>query len=202
MKSIDACKWFVPFINDAISEGYTPVVMTDNSFGSRGCQVWQRGNDYITLWADEQYGMDVEGVNSVNVLTLSVARFTVPMGTSLRSCGLDWCDKWEKHIVASKTMYDVDATHRDRWWVEDIETVRRARDTRYERLMARRTSCVWRELPLTDELLAIVRRVKGFKTVDSRHITVTKKLYESTWWITNTKSGNYVCKSCDRYREW
>lgn len=190
MKSIDACKWFVPFINDAISEGYTPAVMTDRSFGSRGCQVWQRGRDYITLWADESHRMDVEGVDSVNVLTLSVARFTVPMGTSLRSCGLDWCDKWEKHTVASKTLYDVDALYRDRWWVEDIETVRKARETRYERLMARRTSAVWRELPLTDELLAIVRKVKGFKTVDSRYIAVEKCPDANAWRITNRKSGN------------
>lgn len=201
MKSIDACKWFVPFINDSIIEGYTPVVMTDRSFGSKGCQVWQRGRDYIALWCDESHRMDVDGVSNVSVLTMSVARFTTPIGTDLRSCGLDWCDKWEKYTVASKTLYNIDALYRDNWWVEDLEAVRKAREVRSERNMARYAHCSrWRVLPLTDELLAIVRRVKGFKTVDSRYITVEKLPNESAWRITNRKSGN--CEFIRARRDW
>ena len=201
MKSIDACKWFTPYITEAICEGYT-TVMSNDSGGTDGCQIWRRGRNYITMWVTESHSMDIDGVNNVRTLTLSVARFTIPRGTSFANSRLSWADKWAEHIVASKKLYNVDALCRDAWWTEDLEEVRRARETQAARRANRRINHRSKALPITDGLLAVVRRVKGFKTVDSRYITVTKKPYESTWWITNTKSGNYVCKSCDRYREW
>lgn|GEM_PF-5827527 len=201
MKLIDTFSWFTPYIVAAIECGFTPEF--DGCGGCDGKQIWRRGRECLILWADNHNNFTLDGICSVRTHTMYVSRLTLATDAPLANDSVNrWRDTWERHVVASKVYYAVAARSDADWWTDDLDVVRRARETQAARRVARRINHHSKTLPLTDELLAIVRRVKGFKTVDSRHITVTKKPYESTWWITNTKSCNYVCKSCDLYREW
>lgn len=200
MRRIDANRWFVPFIEKAIEDGFAPEVDSWGG-GANGSQVWRKGRECIVIWADNHDTVCLDERHSVRTLVLSVARMTLESADPLSADWKHrWSSSWEEHVIASKTYYSVTYRYDASWWVEDVEDARAACETRKRRRDARSVNNQWQELALTDGLLAIARKVRGFKTVDSRHIHVYRRRLENSWKFWNSRSDNEVIVSAGTMR--
>jgi hypothetical protein len=194
MKKNEISAKFNTILSDAISEGFYPCMteLTGSYSDVMGTQmVLAKGNERMVLWMEER--MSFGHRDEVASVTLYASRFALKSGEKTE-WDYRWSDQWKEHIVWSETVYQVsEGRHSDdAWYSEDKAEAEQARATRTER---------WQEsyrdgrkdYELTDSLLRIVRKVKGFKSVARKNIRVWK--YNGVWHIENTASRNSVLLS-------
>lgn len=142
--------------------------------------VFAKGNERVVMWCERKGGYgEPEGI------TLRMARFSVNAEKNLR-WGFHWSDEWAPHVFFEAIVWKVG----DDWYTADESEAVRCHKLSAERYRNRRGNGE-REVKLTDGLLAIVRRVKGFKSVRRGDIRVVK-MRGNRWEIRNVTSGNRV----------
>ena len=142
--------------------------------------VFAKGNERVVMWCKSRN--DYRAPESI---TLRMARFAVTAEKNL-DWGFSWSSEWEPHVFFEATVWKVG----DDWYTTDEAEATRCRELSIARYRSRYEDG-GRKLELTDGLLSIVRRVKGFKSVRRDDICVTKKS-GNRWEIRNTASGNRV----------
>lgn len=185
MKHQDCSKWFAPHILVALDNGYVPYLERNVQYA----QVYVRGRSYRVFWFErDRTNCDNEADTPIDRLTLNVSEFELPKGHSIGF--YLWRDDLAKCVTHSTTFYNVGEWHRsNEWWVSDVSQALAADRLRSERRDRSRVYDGWEYLDLDDKLLSIVRKVHGFKTVDSRYIRVRKRVGESWWVIENVKTN-------------
>lgn len=194
MKKNEISAKFNAILSDAISEGFYPCMteLTGSYSDVMGTQiVLAKDNERMVLWMEEQesYGHRDE----VASVTLYAARFALK-ADERTDWNYRWSHDWKEHIVWSETVYRVsEGRHSDdSWYSEDKAEAEQARTTRTERWSAKYRSSR-KDYELTESLLRIIRKVKGFKSVARKNIRVWK--YNGVWHIENTVSRNIVLLS-------
>lgn len=108
---------------------------------------------------------------------------------------------WMENSARMRRFYEVEdasASCRDGWYLEDMCEALECIEVHYGRVRNSGGSGKYVDLALTDRMLGFVRRIKGFKTIDSRYIKVRKKFDKSCgrrrvcYEVLNTDSGNRV----------
>lgn len=185
---------FNPIIASAIADGFYPCMteLTGSYSDVMGTQiVLAKGSERMVLWMEEHIGLGSRGV--VSDVTLCASSFTLGAGESIES-SYRWSTQWKEHIFWSETVYQVsEGRYRDDgWYTEDKAEAEQARVIRNERWKA--SFVGWsKDYEITDTLLRIVRKLKGFKTVARKNIRVWK--HDGVWHIENTASRNEVTLS-------
>ena len=192
MKKHEISKGFADVMKDALSEGFFPEMMelTGSYSNIEGHQVvLANGNERIVMWM-ERIGRYWDSSNPERIV-LKAARFAVECEDDIE-WKFKWSDSWDKHVYFESAVWRVD----DDWYVDSESEAVAACETRHVRY---RRKAGYKDYDrfvgngkweLTDELLAIVRKVKGFKTVKRDNIEVVKS--GTTWRIINAASGNEV----------
>lgn len=196
MKKNEISAKFNAILANAISEGFYPCMteLTGSYSDVMGSQiVLAKNNERMVLWMEEKesYGHRDE----VASVTLYASRFTLKAGETTE-WAYRWSTQWKEHIFWSETVYRVsEGRHSDdSWYVEDKDEAEKARTLRSERWSASpRSIRRVKEYEVTDSLMRIVRKVKGFKSVARKNVRVWK--HNSVWYIENTASGNKVALS-------
>lgn len=170
-------------VRSLISEGFCIDLMelTGSYSDVEGTQaVFAKGSERVVMWCECRGGYgNPEGI------TLRMARFAVNAEKNLE-WGFHWSDEWEPYTFFEATVWKVG----DDWYTTDGTEAVRCRKLGTERYRLRNVRSE-RKVELTDELLSIVRRVKGFKSVCRDDIRVTK-MRGNRWEIRNAASGNRV----------
>lgn len=143
--------------------------------------VFAKGSERVVMWCERH-----DDYRSPESVTLRMARFDVTSEKNL-GWGFHWSSEWAEHVYFEATAWKVG----EDWYTTDEAEAERCRKLSFERYRNRGDWRKVRKLELTDGLLAIVRRVKGFKSVRRDDIEVTKK-GSNSWTIRNTASGNKV----------
>lgn len=196
MKKSEISAKFTAIISDAISEGFYPCMteLTGSYSDVMGTQmVLAKGNERMALWMEEQESYSLR--KEVASVTLYAARFTLKAGERTE-WNYRWSKDWKEHTFWSETVYRVsEGRHSDdAWYSEDKGEAEQARTTRHERWSASpRSISRVKEYEVNDNLMRIVRRVKGFKSVARKNVRVWK--CNGVWHIENTASGNKVALS-------
>lgn len=196
MKKNEISAKFNAILANAIADGFYPCLteLTGSYSDVMGSQiVLAKNNERMVLWMEETESYSRR--HDVASVTLYASRFTLKAGEST-DWQYRWSDQWKEHTFWSETVYRVsEGRHSDdSWYVEDKGEAEKARTLRSERWAAspRSVSRV-KEYEVTDGLMRIVRRVKGFKSVARKNVKVWK--HNSVWHIENTASGNRVTLS-------
>lgn len=196
MKKNEISAKFNAILANAIAEGFYPCLteLTGSYSDVMGSQiVLAKNNERMVLWMEETESYSHR--DEVATVTLYASRFTLKAGEST-DWQYRWSAQWKEHTFWSETVYRVsEGRHSDdSWYVEDKGEAEKARTLRSERWAAspRSVSRV-KEYEVTDGLMRIVRRVKGFKSVARKNARVWRR--DSVWHIENTASGNRVTLS-------
>jgi hypothetical protein len=194
MKKNEISATFNGIIANAISEGFYPCMteLTGSYSDVMGSQiVLAKGNERMVLWMEEQ--MSFGHRDEVSSVTLYAARFALKSGERTE-WDYRWSTQWKEHIVWSEVVYQVsEGRHNDDgWYSEDKDEAEQARNIRVSRYSAK-SVCRVKEYEANDNLMRIVRKVKGFKSVARKNVRVWK--YNDVWHIENTASGNKVALS-------
>lgn len=196
MKKNEISAKFNAILASAISEGFYPCLteLTGSYSDVMGSQiVLAKNNERMVLWMEETESYSRR--DDVASVTLYASRFTIKAGesTDWKYC---WPAQWKEHTFWSETVYRVsEGRHSDdSWYTEDKDEAERACTLRSERWAASpRSISRVKEYEVTDSLMRIVRRVKGFKSVARKNVRVWK--HNGVWHIENTASGNRVTLS-------
>lgn len=190
MKKNELSAKFSPYVASAIAEGFAPCMteLSGSYSGVLGSQiVLAKGRERIVMWMEEKCGCRLE--DEPDTVTLFVARFALAKGETTEFHYM-WPADWKKHLVAQMSFYEV-SPRKTGWYVEDIEEARRAREVHVARYDHRFYSTRFREYEVTDKLLAIARRLNGFKTIRRENLHVYKT--GGTWVFQNKKSHREAC---------
>jgi hypothetical protein len=194
MKKNEISAKFNAILADAISDGFYPCMteLTGSYSDVMGSQiVLAKCNERMVLWMEER--MSFGHRDEVSSVTLYASRFTLKSGETTE-WDYRWSTQWKEHIVWSETVYQVsEGRHNDDAWYseekDDAEKARRLRTDRWhDGFMSGR-----RDYEVTDQLMRIVRKVKGFKSVARKNVKVWK--WNGVWHIENTASHNIVALS-------
>ena len=176
MKKQELSRMFNPYIAEIMAEGFY-LCMTElkGGYGFVGQQTcFAKGRERVVLWIDSERTEDEERPYD-NDIILRAARFTLEDGETTES-HYNWPSQWSEHTVWEKTVYEIDMAMRKKHFERRRSDVSRwINDTV--------------EFEMTDKLLAIVRRVGGFKTAPRKNIKVMKHVRKNRWVIKNVKSG-------------
>ena len=186
MKVKDISKGFAPIVAEAIAEGYAPCMdeLRGSYSGVEGSQlVLERGRERLILWVGRGVLTRPRRTN-LPLLRANVAHITLGRGESLEY-NYPWPHNWSDHLVSSTPYYEAARG----WYVGTVEEAEAIEDKREARREARYVK-TYREWEVTDELLAIVRRIKGFKSVRRENVRVMRT--KDGWRVENRRSGNYV----------
>lgn len=194
MKKNEISAKFNAILTDAISEGFYPCMteLTGSYSDVMGTQmVLANGNERMVLWMEEQESYSRR--EEVASVTLYAARFTLKAG-ECTDWNYRWSNDWKEHTFWTETVYRVsEGRHSDdSWYSEDKTVAEQARNIRSERWSAKSVNRT-KEYEVSDSLMRIVRKVKGFKSVARKNVRVWK--YDNVWHIENTASGNRVALS-------
>lgn len=195
MKKNEISAKFNDILTKAISEGFFPCMteLTGSYSNVMGSQiVLAKGNERIVLWMEENEVYLSSGNEPFSV-TLYASRFTLNDGESVERSHY-WSTQWKEHIVWSETVYRVSdrGWHGEGWYSNSEKEAREAEAVRFSRWEHKSVSCT-KEYEVTDRLMSIVRKVKGFKTVARKNVRVSK--CRNVWYIENVASGNRVTLS-------
>lgn len=194
MKKSEISAKFNTIITNAISEGFYPCMteLTGSYSDVMGSQiVLAKGNERMVLWMEER--MSFGHRDEVASVTLYAARFSLKAGEKTE-WDYRWSTQWKEHIVWSEVVYQVsEGRHSDdAWYSESKYEAEQARKVRTERWQA--GSVVYRkDYEVTDKLMRIIRKVKGFKSVARKNVRVWQ--VSGIWHIENTASHNSVTLS-------
>ena len=189
MKKQDLNRKFDEHVINAMQEGFTLCLndLTGSYSGVMGTQAcFAKGSERIIMWMEEEHDYN-EGIVTVHCY---VARIELAEGQDLRF-NYTWPSDWKEHLVSDECVYTRSSWWNDPWYFDTRDEAITASNLHVERAMARSVASI-REVELTDKLLSIVRRIKGFKTVDSRYIRVLRSNAHKAWEIQNTRSGYSV----------
>ena len=189
MKKSDISAKFSKHLVAALAEGFAPSMteLRGSYTGVCGSQlVLAKGNERIIMWMEEHH--DYSREETPGTVSLLVARFTLGRGETCE-WNYMWPRDWKEHLIDEMTVYEVSG-HRDGWYVEDAGEAARAKETHRARREARRGRRYFREYEVNDRLLAIARRLRGFKTIKRDNLRVAKT--NKTWVFTNMKSHREV----------
>ncbi len=188
MKRNEISGLFTSHVIDAINEGFDPC-MTEltgsysNVMGSH--MVFAKGSERIVMWIEEE---ERRVRNVVPHATLYVARIELGNDKSLER-SYYWPHEWKENVVYTKKVYLMShGVWSDAWYTTDEEEAIAARNKHRERYANSDRPYVCKEFEMTDRLFAIVRKLKGFKTVKRENVRVWK--CNGVWHIENTKSKN------------
>lgn len=181
-----------------LSQAFAPVFDREVMYGFRPCLteltgaysdvfgtqlVLGKDNERIILWMEREF-------KSRPTVTLYAARITLEDGQTLRNNACHWPNQWKEHVYWKATFYCV-SDEGEGWYSENPADAEGAALKRRARHKAVRVPCVKR-YELTDRLLSIVRRVRGFKTV-KRDLIEVFRYSDGRWVIRNAKTRNEVC---------
>lgn len=189
MKKNEISAKFNKHLAAAIAEGFAPSMteLRGSYSGVCGAQiVLAKGNERIIMWMEERH--DYGDHNAPDTVSLFVARFALAKGETCE-WNYMWPQDWKQHLIDEMTVYEVSA-RRDGWYVEDADEAARAKETHISRYDNRYRANAPRPVEVTDQLLAIVRRKRGFKTVKPENLAVIK--VGKRWVFTNTLSRREV----------
>lgn len=190
MKKNDLSTKFNDRLANALAEGFSPCLteLCGAYSGLLGHQiVLAKGNERMVMWMEENnyYGND-EVPDTVN---LYVSRFSLGKGETTEF-HYTWPNQWKEHLVDEMVVYEVSG-RRNGWYVEDEDEAIRAKQIHRSRYGNRYRSRNFRELEVTDQLLGIARRLKGFKTIRRENLKVVKN--HKHWLFINKVSKREVC---------
>lgn len=166
-----------------MAEGFVIDLMelTGSYTDAEGTQaVFAKGSERVVMWCERH-----DDYRSPESVTLRMARFEVTAERNL-DWGYHWSHEWAERTYFEATAWKVG----EDWYTTDEAEAIRCRELSLERHRNARTRDT-RKLEMTDGLLAIVRRVKGFKSVRRDSIVVTK-MRGNRWEVRNMASGNRV----------
>lgn len=139
-------------------------------------------NERIILWMEREF-------KHYPMVVLYAAHIVLEDGQTLRSA-CHWPNQWKEHVYWRRIFYCV-SEQGEGWYSAypaDAEGASLKRRARRKRSYVPRV----RRYELSDRLLSIVRRVRGFKTVDRDLIEVFKYV-DGSWVIRNTKTRTEAC---------
>lgn len=190
MKKNELSAKFNKHLTAAVAEGFSPCLTElrgsySDVFGSQ--LVLAKDNERIVMWMEEnkEYSRDA----APDTIKTYVSRFSLAKGESTDRNYM-WPSEWKKHLVDETTSYVV-SDRRDGWYVDDPDEAARARDLHWDRLCNSRHASDFREYEVNGRILAIARRIKGFKTIKPENLRVHK--VGKTWHFVNMRSRNEVC---------
>ncbi len=193
MKKHEISGLFTSHVTDAINEGFVPCMteLTGSYSDVMGTQmVFAKGDERIIMWMEEKDNFGLYNEDAPSNVTLRVARISLGYGETLEN-SYCWPRDWKRHVVHEQAVYRVsDRSWKGDWYSASEEEAREAMRKRRERFYLRGSDGLYRDYEMTDRLFAIVRRLKGFKTVKRQSVRVWK--YNGVWHVENTKSGNEV----------
>lgn len=194
MKKNEISAKFNAILSDAISEGFYPCMteLTGSYSDVMGTQmVLAKNNERMVLWMEEQGSYVYR--DEVASVTLYAARFALK-ADECTDWNYRWSKDWKEHVIWSETVYRVsEGRHSDdSWYSEDKSQAEKARCLRTLRWSAKPHGGR-KDYEVTDSLMRIVRKVKGFKSIARKNVRVWK--YNGVWHIQNVASGNEVCLS-------
>lgn len=195
-------------LRDALDEGFVPCMSERTTLGRYGAQiVLAKDSERITFAIDtrsldDEYD-ERDRLRHGDIVFVKYVRFHFD-----REHSVSWnYNRAEEsaEVIAKLFMIRL-GVDREPLFVEDEDYARSLVDKHYSRspLVRRNTAAVGKytresnDFELTDDLLDTVRRIQGFKTVDSRYIRVYGG--NGRYTVENIKSGNRVIKSVNRYR--
>jgi hypothetical protein len=189
MKKTDLSAKFTPYLMDAIAEGFVPCMteLSGSYSGIFGHQVvLSRDCERIVMWMEEEAGSYADG--TPDVVDLYVSRFALAKGERTDFHHM-WPKDWKRHLVAQMRVYEV-SSRKGGWYVESLSEASHAMGVRRSRFDSRpHVACV-REYEVTDKLLGIARRLKGFKTIRRENLHVCK--LQGAWVFQNKVSHREV----------
>lgn len=190
MKKNDLSAKFNKHLTAAVAEGFAPCLteLRGSYSGVFGSQlVLARGNERIVMWMEEnkEYSRDADP----DIVKMYVSRFALAKGETCE-WNYNWPSDWKEHLVDEMTSYAV-SDRRDGWYVDDADEAAAARKLHWDRLANDRGSREFREYEADGRILAIARRLRGFKTIKPENLRVYK--CGRTWHFVNKRSRNEVC---------
>jgi len=180
---------FNKHLTAAVAEGFAPCMteLRGSYSGVCGTQlVLAKDNERIVMWMEEKH--DYGNHKAPDTVHLFVARFALGKGETCE-WNYMWPQDWKKHLIDEMTVYEVTA-RREGWYVDDPADATHAKETHYARYDNRYHADAPRKVEVTDRLLAIVRRKKGFKTIKRENLSVVKS--HNRWVFRNTVSHREV----------
>ena len=159
--------------------------LTGSYSEAEGYVVLARGNEREIIWL----GRDSYYNNEFDCTSIVINRAHIELA---KGETLEWNyrfpSKWAEHIVEQHRAFKLG---RD-WYVDSYEEWKEANEKHLDRYRARDIdySTEYHTFANTDELMRIVRKVKGFKTVKREDVLVGKR--GGSYRIENRASGNYV----------
>lgn len=189
MKKNEISAKFATIVADAIAEGFAPCMteLCGSYSGVVGSQiVLAKGNERIVMWMEEEHAWEHKDTE-IDAIALFASRFALAKGERTDHAHM-WPSDWKRDAFHTERVYRVSEWRGD-WYSEDKAEAERAQEKRYTR-HSHFGSSDWREYEVDDRLLAIARRIKGFKTIRRENLRVVKN--HGTWTFVNKKSRNEV----------
>lgn len=189
MKKTDISAKFNPFLSAALAEGFAPDLteLCGSYSGVMGSQiVLARGNERMVFWMEEHHGSHLRDVP--NTVNLYVSRFAIGKGETCEFTYM-WPSNWKEHLVAHVIVYEV-SSRKGGWYVDDADEAAKARVVHRSRYGNKYYTTSFRECEVNDRLLAIARRLRGFKTIRCENLHVYKT--GRTWVFQNKLSHREV----------
>lgn len=154
-------------------EGFT-LCMTElkGSYGFEGKQeVLERGNERVVIWMERER---CEFDRWEDDYVLRIAHITLAEGESMEF-HYEWPRKWAEHVVKEWRAYNLNGlSHRNKGvWTTDraeAEAANKKRDQRHERKHVSSLKALDTANP---KVMAIIRRLDGFKTAKASDVTIT-----------------------------
>lgn len=182
---------FTDTITAAIAEGFTPCMseLTGSYSDVEGTQwVLAKGRERIVLWQEKEGSFFDEGTERI---FLYGARFELANSESTE-WNYHWSHNWKEHLFMRETVYRVDDRLRgEGWYSEDEADAIEASAVCSIRRKAKGYSGRYERREVTDQMLRIIRKISGFKTVKRDNIRAFK-LNGVGWEFRNVASGNTV----------
>ena len=194
MKKHEITKLAQDEIAKAIADGFTINLFeaTGSYSDVEGTQVvLARGDERIIMWCEEVYGYRRKDGCNIDSIRLFISRIDLH-GDSMERVAY-WPSDWKEHAFFEREVYKVGYD----WYSEDLAEAERAEDMRLERYRSKPNR--WRsdyDLPITDELLGIARRLKGFKRIRRDDLLVRKSWHSNRWTFRNRNTGTEAVVSC------
>lgn len=190
MKKNDLSAKFNESLANALAEGFSPCLteLRGSYSGVFGSQlVLAKGNERMVMWMEEH--KDYRNEDVPDTVSLYVSHFSLGRGETTE-LNYMWPNQWKEHLVDEMVVYEVSG-RRNGWYVEDEDEAIRAKQIHRSRYGNRYRSRNFRELEVTDQLLGIARRLKGFKTIRRENLKVVKN--HKHWLFINKVSKREVC---------
>lgn len=185
MRLSEISEVFAPVFERAVRRGFYPCLTELTGAYSDVCGtqlVLGMGNERIILWMEREF-------KHHPMVVLYAAHIVLEDGQTLRSA-CHWPNQWKEHVYWRHIFYCV--SEKGEGWYSDNPAD--AEGAAHKRIVRREQSRMLRikRYELSDRLLSIVRRVRGFKTVN-RDLIEVFKYSDGRWVIRNTKTRNEAC---------